>query len=478
MVRTRFAPSPTGFLHVGGAYSALLDFAYAQKMGGRFIIRIEDTDVKRTVKGAEEKIYQGLEWLGLKAAESPQIGGPYGPYRQSERLPLYQKYAQKLIDKNLAYYCFCSPRRLARIKEGHQKDNLLPMYDRQCRSLDPQKAAQKAAKTKHVIRLKIPFKEKIIVPDLARGNIVFESKIVDDQVLLKSDGFPTYHLAVVVDDHLMKITHVIRGEEWLSSAPKHVLLYQYLKWKAPQFLHTPTIRNPDRSKLSKRQGHTALSWYQQNGYLPQALLNFLFLLGWSHPKGKEIFDLKEFIKHFDLKDLSPVGPAFDLQKLTWMNGVYLRQTPDEKLLPLVKPFAPKEMKPNLITQTLPAVKERIKTLTEYAPLVEFLVKKKKPDLDELIQAGKNSGETKAVLLLAEEKLQNFSPQDWQATQIEEAIQDLIEETGWEKKDLYMTLRVAATGSSITPPLFDSLAFLGQKEALSRLKTAINLLRSD
>lgn len=474
MVRTRFAPSPTGFLHVGGAYSALLDFVFAKRHQGQFIIRIEDTDLKRSVKGAEEKIYDGLAWLGITADESPHLGGPYGPYRQSERLPLYQKYAQELIERGLAYYCFCSPDRLARIRLEMQKRDEPPMYDRCCRDINPIEAKKKAGGQKHVIRLKVPFKEKILVDDLIRGRVVFNSKVIDDQILLKSDGFPTYHLAVVVDDHLMKISHVVRGEEWLSSAPKHVLLYQYFGWEPPLFLHTPTIRDASRKKLSKRLGHTSLDWYRENGYLPEALLNFLFLLGWSHPKEKEIFSLNEFSRHFDLKDLSPVGPIFDLQKLDWMNGVYIRRKTDQKLADLLRPFVPKGMDQALVAKTIPLVKERMKKLTDYPDLIAFLSKRIKPQLNDFIPQGKSGRETQMILSLIIDEMSGFSDSQWQAKRMEKKMLEVADSTDWKRGDFFMVFRVAITGKRISPPLFESIALLGRKETLARLKTTINL----
>ena len=475
MVRTRFSPSPTGFIHIGGVYSALLDYAFAQKHRGKFIIRIEDTDQKRFVKEAEEKVYQGLDWLGIAADESPKKGGSYGPYRQSERLKLYQKYAQKLVARGDAYYCFCSPERLARVRKESQKKGLPPMYDRHCRNLDPTKAAAQAQKQKHVVRLKVPFREKIVVKDLIRGNVVFESKTIDDQVLLKSDKFPTYHLAVVVDDHLMKITHVVRGEEWLPSAPKHVLLYRFLGWKMPLLLHTPTIRDKSRKKFSKRLGHASVDWYRENGYLPAAVLNCLCLLGWSHPKQREIFSLKEFIRLFDLKDLSPVGPIFDLKKLDWMNGAYIRQMKNEQLAKRLKTFAPRGMNIGLIKQTVPLVRERIKKLTDYSDLVRFLVQKPTSELDDLVPKNKNASETKAILKLISDEMEKFLAKNWQAKKMETKLLVVADKTDWKRTDFFQVFRVAITGQKVSPPLFESIELLGRPETLARLKSATRLL---
>ena len=471
-VRTRFAPSPTGFLHIGNVYSALIDFAFAKKHRGKFIIRIEDTDIKRYVKGAEEKIYQWLGWLGIKADESPQEGGPYGPYRQSERLPLYQKYAEELIEKGYAYYCFCSPERLEEIRKERRKQGLPPMYDRYCRKLSLEEARKRIKKgEKYVVRMKIPDQEKIIVPDLIRGEVVFESRVIDDQVLLKSDGYPTYHLAVVVDDHLMKITHIVRGEDWLSSAPKHILLYRYFGWKPPVLVHTALIRNPDKSKLSKRQGHASLEWYMREGYLPEALINFLCLLGWSHPQEKDIFSFQEFISYFNLKDLSPVGPVFDLKKLDWMNGVYIRKKSNEELVQLIKPFVPNGLRTTLINQTVSLIKDRLRKLSNYPDLVDFFIKEPKIDQKLLVQKG---GRDKKLIEkqfeISLEALKKLTV--WKAKNLERLFRDLAKENSWHIGKFFMAIRIALTGKTATPPLFETMEILGKEKTIKRLQGSL------
>jgi len=461
-VRTRFAPSPTGFLHVGGAYGALLDYAFAKKHGGEFLLRIEDTDQKRKVAGAEEKIYEALNWLGLKPDK--------GPYRQSERLEIYRKYAYQLVKEGKAYFCFCSPERLEKVRAEKRARGEPPMYDRCCRSLSAKECEQRRKKgEKCVIRMKIPANQKIVVPDLLRGEVVFDSNLIDDQVLLKSDGFPTYHLAVVVDDHLMEITHVIRGEEWLSSAPKHVLLYQYFGWELPVFVHTPTLRNEDRSKLSKRQGHTSLFWYQQEGILPEALLNFLALLGWSHPEGKEIFSLQEFIEKFDLKDISPLGPVFDLQKLLWMNGEYIRSKSDKELARLLAPFLPK-LTSRQVTLAAPLVKERIKKLKEAADLLEFVWQR----VDYPVKFLQVDPQAKIML---EEMKKIIQQMDLEETaKLQAAMLATIKKHHWQTGKFFMVLRVAICGKKITPPILESLPLLEKKEVLERLDLAQRKLR--
>lgn len=383
MVRTRIAPSPTGFPHIGTIYQALFNYAFAKKHSGQFIVRVEDTDVSRFVEGAEDAIYKALDWFSLQENESPRQGGRYAPYKQSERLNLYKMYAKKLIASGYAYYCDCMPERLDEVRRKMQAEGKAPMYDRYCRGLN---------KTEGVIRLKIPENTRITVRDEIRGEIEFDSNTIDDQILIKSDGFPTYHLAVVVDDHEMEITHIVRGEEWLSSTPKHVLLYQYFGWKMPAVYHTAALRNPDHSKLSKRQGHTKVSWYQDEGFLPEAILNFLALLGWSHPEEKEIFTTDEFISLFDLKDIRPVGPVFDVQKLMWMNGLYIREKlTSQELKKRLLPFNPElqEIKTEEFIKYIEIAKTRMKTLKDFnAFILPFIlpVEKILSEKEEILKA--------------------------------------------------------------------------------------------
>lgn len=471
-VRTRFAPSPTGFLHVGGAYSALLDFSWAKKHHGKFIVRIEDTDVKRHVEGAEKAVYDGLGWLGIVPDESPKLGGPYGPYRQSERLEIYKKHAHQLVQQGDAYYCFCSPERLKKVREEKTKRGLPPMYDRHCRSLDKSEAERRAKREKFVIRMRVPENKIIVVDEPLRGKIEFDSEVIDDQVILKSDGFPTYHLAAIIDDHLMKVTHAVRGEEWLPSAPKHVLLYQYFGWQPPLYFHTSTLRNPDRSKFSKRKGHTSLSWYQEQGYLPEALVNFLCLLGWSHPEEKEIFSLDEFIKLFDLKDLSPAGPIFNLEKLDWLNGEYIRKKTDQELAELIKQFLADTKalgKQKMIDQSAPLIRTRIDKLSDYWSFCSFLFEepKVKKELFNREQDG----------LFLQNSLNSLKAlKSWKEERIREALQGLIAKNNWKTGDFFMAFRIALTGSRVTPPITDCAAILGRKTTLSRLQRALKMLK--
>ena len=325
MVRTRIAPSPTGDdLHIGNLYTALINWAYAKKNKGQFIVRIEDTDRERLVKGSEEKILSTLKDFGLTPDESPGVIGPYSPYRQSERLEIYKKYAEDLVKKGVAYYCYCSKERLDKLRQKLQAEKKIPKYDKYCLGHEACNMKHET-REKYVIRLNVKENINITFHDEIHGDITFNSNDIDDQVLIKSDGFPTYHLAVVVDDYLMKISHVIRAEEWISSTPKHILIYEAMEWKKPVFAHLPILRNPDRSKLSKRKNPVWASWYLKEGFIPEAVLNYLSLMGWSHPEQKEIFSIEEFLEVFDLKDIQAVGPVFDVAKLKWLNGEYIRK---------------------------------------------------------------------------------------------------------------------------------------------------------
>ena len=461
MVRTRIAPSPTGMPHIGTIYHALIDSSFAKKNKGSFIVRIEDTDRTRLVEGAEEKILESLDWFGLTEDESPRKGGKYGPYRQSERLDVYKKYALELIDKKHAYYCFCSKERLEEVRNKMQKEGKIPMYDKYCRKLSKDETDKKLkSETPFVIRLSVPQNSKIVAKDEIRGKITFDSNTVDDQVLLKSDGFPTYHLAVVVDDHLMKITHAVRGEEWLSSLPKHELLYQYFGWERPKYYHTALLRNPDKSKLSKRHGHTSVSWYREQGYLPEAILNFLALMGWSHPEGKEVFNLNEFINLFNLDDLKPVAPIFDLTKLEWLNGEYIRNSSSEKLNNLINDFYQKKYPTELVRKTVPLIQERIKKLSDYLPLCEFFFQK--PTSYEVDISSK-----KEMFLSVNKALENLL--QWKAEGIGQKMVGIAKELGVKNSEFFMALRVAITGKKISPPLNESMEILGKEECLERIK---------
>jgi glutamyl-tRNA synthetase len=477
-VRTRIAPSPTGDPHVGTAYVALFNRAFARKQGGQFVLRIEDTDRERSNPRSEEMIFEALRWLGLDWDEGPDVGGPEGPYRQSERLDLYRTHAEELVRRGAAYPCFCTRERLDALREEQKAKKLNPGYDRRCRSLAPEDAAKRrAAGEPHVIRLAMPREGERVVRDLLRGEIRFDAASVDDQVLLKSDGFPTYHLAVVVDDHLMRISHVIRAEEWLSSLPKHFRLYEGLGWEPPLHCHLPLLRNADRSKISKRKNPVSLNHYRRAGYLPEALVNYLALMGWSMPDEREEFTLAEFTDALTLERISLGGPVFDVEKLAWLNGKYLRRLSPAELLERLRrePLSDRHL-----LELLPLVQERIDTLEAFFDYASFFfvgeVAYDERALREMTPGGRKPAEVaRALLAVLEER---FDPLlDWSASTVEEALRGAAERLGWPARDLLMCVRVAATGRAATPPLFETLAVLGKEVCRRRLRSAASALRA-
>ncbi|MDO8609760.1 MAG: glutamate--tRNA ligase [bacterium] len=460
MVRTRIAPSPTGKdVHVGSISTGLMNFAWAKKNKGQFIVRIEDTDRSRLVEGGEKKMLETLNKIGLIADESPLVGGPYAPYRQSERLDIYRKYAEELVTNGKAYYCTCKPERLDEMRKKQQALKQISKYDRFCFNKQDEVKNEINKGSKYVIRLLMPEKE-IAFEDLIRGKISMHGSNLDDQVLLKSDGFPTYHLGVVVDDHFMKITHIIRGEEWLPSTPKHIVLYESFGWELPQFAHVSLLRNPDKSKLSKRKNPVWTSDYLDRGILPEALLNYLALMGWSHPEGKEIFTLDEYIKLFDLKDVQTTAPVFDSVKLEWMNGMYIRQMDKTKLKKIIMEFYKNTLNEKIVEQSIPIVQERLKKLSEYLPLCDFLFKK--PETYEVDLKSKKELLEKISTGLSEIN-------NWQATIIGEKMMQVAKESGLKNSEFFMLLRIIMTGKKISPPLNESMVILGKEECLSRIR---------
>ncbi len=475
-IRVRIAPSPTGEdLHIGNVYTALLNFVFARKNKGKFIVRIEDTDRTRLVQGSQERILKTLHWFGLNYDEGPDIGGPYGPYIQSERLELYRHYAEDLVKKGFAYYCYCTPSDLEQMRKEQTVAGKPTLYDGRCkynkeqRTKNPPslKLRRAGKEQKYVIRLNVPDEGVTEFNDLIRGKVSFQNSLIDDQVLLKSDGFPTYHLAVVVDDFLMKITHVIRAEDWLSSTPKHILIYKYLGFELPVFVHTPILRNPDRSKLSKRKNPVWVSWYISQGYLPEAILNYLALMGWSMPADwqsktdeTEIFTIDEIIRYFELKDVKTVGPAFDLKKLDWINGEYIRKTKDSILTAQIFEFYDRKYSVDLIAKTTPLIKERIKKLSDYFMLCQFFFET--PNDYEISLADK--------LTLVKEIVNSLETLNiWTANKIGENMLNLATRLKIKSPEFFMILRVAITGKKISPPLNESMEILGKDEVVKRLK---------
>ncbi len=482
-VRTRFAPSPTGFLHVGNIRTALFSWLWARRNGGVFILRIEDTDRDRIVPGALESILESLRWLGLHWDEGPEVGGPHGPYFQSQRLDLYRQVAEELIARDAAYRCYCTPERLEALRAEQRARGEPPGYDRRCRFLSPAERAELERRgLPSVVRFKMPLEGTTVVPDLLRGEIVFENTKFDDHVLLKSDGYPTYHLAVVVDDHYMRITHVIRGDEWIPSAPRHVLLYRALGWEMPVWVHTPTVLGKDRSRLSKRHGAVPVLDYREQGYLPEAVVNYLALLGWSAEDETEVFTPEELIRAFDLMRIGTNPAIFDPEKLLWLNGVHIRRLPPEELAERLVAFLERDLPPEvprpvdrgLVRRLVPLIQERIKLLTEAAPLVEpFFVEALSYDPALLIPKGLDRDTTRRALWETLNRLAALP--DFEAPTLEAALRGLAEELGIKAGTLFMAVRVAVTGRTVTPPLFESMAVLGRDRVLRRLEKALSLL---
>jgi glutamyl-tRNA synthetase len=477
-VRTRIAPSPTGDPHVGTAYVALFNYALARKHGGQFVLRIEDTDRERSSEASEAMIFDALQWLGLSWDEGPDVGGPHGPYRQSERGAVYREHVEMLIDRGAAYPCFCTRERLDALRAEQKAQKLNFGYDGLCRRLDPDEARKRReAGEAHVVRLAMPEEGQTVVPDLLRGDIEFDNAQVDDQVLLKSDGFPTYHLANVVDDNLMGITHVIRAEEWLSSLPKHVRLYEGFGWQPPVFCHLPLLRNADRSKISKRKNPVSLNFYRGAGYLPEALVNYLALMGWAMPDEREEFSLDEFVAEFSLERISLGSPVFDVEKLRWLNGKYLRRLPPSGILDRLRggPLSDEHL-----LEVLPLVQERIDTLEDFFSYAGFFFTGEVPLNDEALKAlvpkGRSAPETAKLLrALLEEEVDRIL--DWSPETLERILRGFGEKKGWPPKDLFMSVRVATTGRKASPPLFETLGVLGKERCRRRLRRAAEVLKT-
>lgn len=469
MVRDRFAPSPTGYLHVGGLRTALYNWLLARREGGAFLLRIEDTDRTRLVEDAVENLTKTLEWAGLTPDEGAGVGGPHGPYVQSERLELYRKCVDELIAKGHAYHCFCTPERLVQMREEQQARGDAPMYDRHCRGVDP--TERLARGESHVVRMKIPDDRTLTVDDVIRGPVSFDSKLVDDQVLMKSDGFPTYHLAAVVDDHFMEITHVIRGEEWLSSTPKHLLLYEYFGWQPPRFAHVPLIMNAQGKKLSKRDGDVSVEAYREKGYLPAGLLNFLALLGWSAGDDKEFYTLEELTQAFSLERVRKSGAVFDFDKLLHINGLHMRAMAPEALVEHVLPFFDKAGRPRpdagYLARVIGVMGERANLLGDYVAVPYFY---EDPTEYDAASVKKRWKPQSAELLVAfADELEKLP--EWTVPALEEALRQLAEGRGVGAGQIIHPTRLALSGTGVGPGLFEMMEVLGQETCLRRLRVA-------
>ncbi len=474
VVRTRMAPSPTGEMHVGSLATLLKNYAFARKHGGSFILRIEDTDKVREVPGAVQRIQSVITAYGLDWDEGPGVGGPHSPYLQSERLDTYKQAAENLVKSDKAYYCFCSEERLTAVNDQLKAQKLPPMYDRHCRNLTAEEVQTKlAAGAESVIRLKVPDDQQITFTDWIRGEITIPSNSVNDQVLLKSDGFPTYHLAVVVDDHEMEITHIMRGEEWISSTPKHILLYDAFNWPKPVYAHIPVFLNPDgQGKMSKRKGDVSAQSFLDRGYLPEAMLNFFMILGWTPQDQREILTLSEYIAEFDPRDLSAKSVVFDLQKLDWLNGVYIRQLSETELWQRLTPFIPADFPQEKSSQILALVRERLTTLADFEGLTYFFYRPAKPSLELLLKKVEPALVTSQLNQLRDKMSELTS---WTVPAIEAACRTLQEEQLWKKSQFFMLIRVAVTGEDKTPPLFETMAVIDQTTIIERLNQSLLLI---
>ncbi|MEA3423451.1 MAG: glutamate--tRNA ligase [Bacillota bacterium] len=489
-VRVRFAPSPTGFVHIGSLRTALYNYLYAKKNNGKYIIRVEDTDRTRIVEDAIEGMIRSMEWAGVVHDEGPFLEnghivqrGEYGSYIQSERLDIYEKYADELIDSGHAYYCFCTKERLDDLRETQRADGKTSRYDGHCRNIDIEEAKKRVeAGEEHVIRLKLPENRDIVFEDLVRGNMTFNTVDLDDQVLIKTDGYPTYHFAVIVDDHLMKISHIIRGEEWLSSTPKHVYLYEAFGWEAPKYVHLPNILNSEKKKLSKRHGDVAVEDFNRKGYLPEALINYLALLGWSPDEEREIFSMEELIEHFSIERVSKSGGVFDVDKLNWMNNHYIKEADDDRLTELAMRYLlgsgiidDEEITEEYewIKSIVSLVKEKLDYMMQITPYVqEFL-------LEEIVV---EEDEAKEIIkmdhvkdLLTEFKARLNDLELFEAAEVKKVIKSLQKDLGIKGKNLFMPIRVGVTGTVHGSDLVRTIEILGKEKTLKRLNSIIDKL---
>jgi glutamyl-tRNA synthetase len=487
-VRVRYAPSPTGEPHVGNIRTALFNWLFARHEGGAFIVRLEDTDQTRKVEGAEQAIFESLAWLGLDYDEGPDSSdtsrdiGDRGPYVQSRRLETYQRHVAQLLDAGHAYRCYCTPERLDQVRKDLQRRKLPPKYDRHCRDLaEAERQRLESEALPAVVRFRTPLSGQTTFHDLVRGDITFENDTLDDFVLLKSDGFPVYHLANIVDDRLMGITHVMRGDEWLSSTPRHVLLYQAFGWEPPAFAHLPMILGPDKAKLSKRHGDTSVLEFDRSGFLPEALFNFLGLLGWSLDDHTEIIDRETFVRHFSLDRVLANPAVFNREKLEWMNGVYIRSLPDDELAERMEPFLEEALRRpvdrDLLRRIVPLIRERIKLLTEADAMAGFFFVEGELDYEtEMLLGKKFVDDRNAAANALETVLRRISDlQSWDHETLEGAIRPLAEDLALKTGDLFGLIRVAATGRTAAPPLFETMAVLGRDSTLERLRSALSRL---
>lgn len=452
----------------------LYNYVFARQRGGTLVLRVEDTDRERLVPGAIESIYEGLHWLGITWDEGPREGGPHAPYVQSDRLPLYQKHAQELVDKGAAYYCFCSKERLAAVRAEQEARKELTRYDRHCRNIPAAEAADRAKTESHVVRLKVPDEGTLAIDDLVHGRIEWQANTIEDQVLLKSDGFPTYHLAVVVDDQIMGITHIMRGEEWIASIPKHLLIYRAFGWEVPPMAHFPDVLGPDGKKLSKRHGSTAVAQFREDGYLPEALINYLALIGWSPGTEEEIFSMDDLIRLWKIEQVQRAGGKWDKERLDYFNGVWIRRLSVDELVRRLEPFVPAGWDEGILRKVTPLIQERMKTLKDAKDQIAFLFTDALSyDPAQLIPKkydGRTTIEALAKVIVVLRYADPFA-----AERIESAIEGVAQDIGWTVRELTIAIRVAVTGTKVGPPLYESIELLGKEKAVERLERAQDLL---
>lgn len=472
-VRTRIAPSPTGDPHVGTAYIALFNRAFAHQHGGEFVLRIEDTDQQRSTAQSEQDILNSLNWLGLSWDEGPGCEADLGPYRQSERSDIYTSHIQQLLDNGSAFRCFCTPERLDELRKKQMEEKTQPGYDGHCLSLSAEDCERRiAAGEENVVRMKVPREGECEFDDLLRGKVSIAWTQVDMQVLIKSDGMPTYHFANVVDDHLMEISHVIRGEEWINSTPKHTLLYEYFGWEAPIFCHMPLLRNPDKSKLSKRKNPTSIRYYEAMGYLPEAVLNYLGLMGWTLPSGEEKFSLSEMEKNFDISRVSLGGPIFDIEKLDWLNGKYIREDMSDE--EFAERFATWAFNSEKTAQIIPLLKQRVERFSDVVSLGGFFI-------DGILPIEKTDFDHKTIDQQLAIKVLQFSLWKLEALdqlnrdRVEEVMQDLASSFDLKIRDFLFPLFVAVSGKAVSTSVIESIAILGIDLSRARIRHAIATL---
>jgi len=474
MIKTRIAPSPTGDPHVGTAYIALFNYCFARKNGGKFILRIEDTDRTRSAPEYEQAIMDALGWLGIQWDEGPDVGGPCGPYRQSERKDIYEKHAQILLDNGSAYRCFCTAERLDQMRQARMGVSKTTGYDGKCRSLSQDEIDENLKNgIPYVIRLKMPTEGETVMRDRLRGEIRYPNDQLDDQVLLKSDGFPTYHLANVVDDHLMEITHVIRAEEWIPSLPKHLRLYEAFGWQAPEFIHMPLLRNKDKSKISKRKNPTSLEYYRSIGIFPESMLNFLALMGYSLGENRERFNLTELVDGFDIDRVSLGEPVFDLEKLNWLNGLYLRDMDTATLRTRLQEhlFSAERLDP-----IMPLLRERIRRLDEFVDAATYFFSAS-IEYDSAMLIGKGLDARQAYDLFSDLSDEMDKLRQWDAASLEHVLRSFCEAKNTKAKVLFMPVRFAMTGRHASPGLFETMQVIGKPICQQRFRDAMGRLKA-